>query len=506
MVLELLSLSEMYEADRLAVERGVAGTALMDAAGQGVADAITTRRPPGRALVLCGPGNNGGDGFVAARLLSEAGWQVNLALLGDPGALKGDAALMAGRWTGAVLPLAADLVQDQDVIIDAIFGAGLSRPVEGAVAELLANIDQSDALKVAVDVPSGVDGDSGAVRGVSYQADVTVTFFRKKPGHILLPGRALCGEVELVDIGTPVEVLDEINPPTCLNDPALWLTQWRWPGLSGHKYSRGHSLVVSGPLKSTGAAVLGAYAALRIGSGLVTVACPSDALPALAARLTAVMTAPFEDNSGFMDILADDRKNAVLAGPGNGVNDFTRERVKAILRAGRRTVLDADALTVFRDDPRTLLDLLHEDCVLTPHDGEFSRIFPDLAEDMEKGEMGKLDRVRAAARLSGAVVLLKGADTVVARPDGRAVINDNAPPELATAGAGDVLSGIITGLLAQGMPAFEAAAAGAWVHGAAARAVGPGLIAEDLWDAIPRVLKDLKDGGDALEMARKTVT
>ena len=288
--------------------------------------------------------------------------------------------------------------------------------------------------------------------------------------------------------------IDRIRPLVRRNDPALWLSNWPWPDLSGHKYSRGHSLVVSGPLKSTGAAVLGAYAALRIGSGLVTVACPTDALAVLASKLTAVMTVPFEDEAGpfedevgFEAILGDERKNAVLIGPGNGVNSGTKGRVKAVLRAGRHAVLDADALTVFRDDPRELLNLLHEDCVITPHDGEFFRIFPDLRETPNK-----LERARAAARLSGAVVLLKGPDTVVAHPDGRAIINDNAPPELATAGAGDVLAGIITGLLAQGMTAFDAASAGVWVHGAAAQAIGPGLIAEDLWEAIPCVLKELK--------------
>lgn len=487
MTQELLTNTEMYEADRLAIEAGVAGFQLMETAGQGVARAIMARRTPGRVLVLCGPGNNGGDGFVAARYLKEAGWAVTLALLGDPGNLKGDAALMAGRWTGAVYPMAADLVQDQDVIIDAIFGAGLARPVDGMVADLLRQVDQSAAFKVAVDVPSGVDGDSGTVRGVSFKADLTVTFFRMKPGHLLMPGRALCGEVDLADIGTPVAVLDQIKPLTWLNDPALWLSGWSWPGLTGHKYSRGHSLVVSGPLKSTGAATLGAYAALRIGSGLVTVTCPTDALTVLASKMTAVMTAPFEGQAGFEAILMDERKNAVLIGPGNGVNDSTKGQVKAVLRAGRRVVLDADALTVFRDDPRELMNLLHEDCVITPHDGEFFRIFPGLRETTNK-----LERARAAAQLSGAVVLLKGPDTVVAHPDGRAVINDNAPPDLATAGAGDVLAGIITGLLAQGMPAFEAASAGVWVHGAAAQAVGPGLIAEDLWGAIPCVLKELR--------------
>lgn len=487
MLCNLLTTAEMYEADRLAVEAGVAGIDLMETAGRGVAAAVTSRREPGRALVLCGPGNNGGDGFVAARVLAEAGWSVDLALLGARDALKGDAAHMADLWTGPIHKIEDVEAGGHDAIIDAIFGAGLTRPVEGAVAAVIEAANAAPALRIAVDVPSGVDGDSGQVLGTGFTADVTVTFFRRKPGHLLLPARLHCGEVELVDIGTPEQVLDEIRPQTWGNGPELWLPAWPWPSLAGHKYDRGHSVVVSGPLHSTGAAVLAAYGALRIGSGLVTVACPEDALPALAVKLTAVMTRPFGDIGGFEEILEDERKNAVLIGPGNGVTPETRERVTFLLKTGKRAVLDADALAVFADESTRLLKLLHEKCVITPHEGEFFRIFPDL-----RSEPDKLGRARLAAKRAGCVVLLKGADTVIAAPDGRAAINENAPADLATAGAGDVLSGMVTGLLAQGMPPFEAACAAAWVHGAAASAVGPGLIAEDLWDAVPGVLADLK--------------
>ncbi|RMF11481.1 MAG: NAD(P)H-hydrate dehydratase [Alphaproteobacteria bacterium] len=485
--MELLTIDEMYEADRLAIRSGVSGLQLMEAAGRGVASAVTSRRKPGRALILCGPGNNGGDGFVAARVLEEAGWSVDVALLGRVEALKGDAAHMAGLWTGHVRPLDEAVVDDQDVIIDALFGAGLTRPIEGAVANVIARANAHPALRVAVDVPSGIDGDSGQVRGTAFEADVTVTFFRRKPGHLLLPGRLQCGVVEVVDIGTPAAVLDQIAPRTWRNDPALWLAVWPWPTLAGHKYSRGHTLVVSGPLHATGAATLAAYGALRIGSGLVTVACPEDALPALAGKLTAVMTSPFGDAGEFAGSLDDARKNALLLGPGNGVTDETRTRVDLALATGRAVVLDADALTVFADRPDDLFKKLHEKCVITPHDGEFFRLFPDLRQ-----ESSKLHRARVAARRAGCVLVLKGADTVVASPDGRAVINDNAPPDLATAGAGDVLAGMIAGLRAQGVPAFEAAAAGVWVHGQAASRIGAGLIAEDLWGAIPGVLGELK--------------
>lgn len=491
---ELLTVSEMYEADRLTIASGVPGEVLMEAAGRGVAEAVMARRDPGSVLVLCGPGNNGGDGFVAARLLADAGWTVTLALLGPRDSLKGDAAAMAGRWNGSVHDLHDHLDMDQDVIIDALFGAGLARPVEGRPADVIEAANGSAALRVAVDVPSGLDGDSGCARGAVFNAHVTVTFFREKPGHLLLPGRACCGDVELVDIGIPDAVIDRIDPRTWGNGPAHWLGQWPWPKSGGHKYSRGHAVVVSGPVHSVGAATLAAYGALRIGSGLVTVACPRDAVGPLATKLTAVMIAPLDDADGLNRILQDVRKNAVLIGPGNGVSAVTRDRVTKVLDgavgAGRGVVLDADALTVFADQPDDLFNSLNENSVITPHDGEFFRLFPDL-----KQSESKLDRARRAATRAGAVVVLKGADTVIAAPDGRALINDNAPPDLATAGAGDVLAGMITGLMAQGMPAFEAAGAAVWVHGAAGAAFGVGLIAEDLWAEIPLVLARLRGAG-----------
>ncbi|MCG8694189.1 MAG: NAD(P)H-hydrate dehydratase, partial [Minwuiales bacterium] len=434
--------------------------------------------------VLCGPGNNGGDGFVIARLLAAAGWPVRLALLGDPSRLTGDAGRNAGRWTGPVEPLSPAAVDDAEIVVDALFGAGLARDLSGMPLALADICADRKIPVVAVDVPSGVDGNTGVVRGGAFEAELTVTFFRRKTGHLLLPGRLLCGETIVADIGIPNDALGEIRPSAFANRPNLWLADFPWPLADGHKYGRGHAVVMSGPMSATGAARLGAYAALRAGAGLVTVASPPDALMVNAAHLTAVMLRRVADLEAWNELLLDKRLNAILLGPGNGVTEDTKQRVLAALAAGKSCVLDADALTVFQDDPSALFKAVKSPCVLTPHDGEFGRLF-DTAGD-------KLTRVRAAAEKSGAVVLLKGPDTVIAAPDGRAAINENAPPELATAGAGDVLAGIIVGLMAAGMPPFEAACAGAWLHGDAAGTVGPGLVAEDLIDALPAVLRTLK--------------
>ena len=490
---ELLTVAQMTIADRTAISNGVPGTTLMENAGRAVADAVQARCARGRAVVLCGPGNNGGDGFVAARHLRGMGWTVRLGLLGSRDTLQGDAAQHAALWDGAVETLSPELLDGADVAVDALFGAGLSRPLEGAPRAVAEALNARGLPTIAVDVPSGITGDDGQVLGdVAVEAACTVTFFRKKPGHLLLPGRLYCGPVVLADIGIPAGVLanacaDTNGPATFENAPALFADRWPWRTAGDHKYRFGHALVLGGA-SATGAGRLACRAALRVGAGLVTAGVASAALPIYGQDTAAVITAPVDDDTALDRLLADDRLNALLLGPGAGVGEATRERAQRLLATGRSVVLDADALTSFAGGADALAAAVQGPTVLTPHAGEFARLFPELSGD-------KLTRARAAARQSGAVVLLKGADTVIAAPDGRAAINANAPPDLATAGAGDVLAGLIAGILAQGLPAFESACAAAWLHGQAAQGAGPGLIADDLPNRVPGALTALREAG-----------
>jgi hydroxyethylthiazole kinase-like uncharacterized protein yjeF len=477
----LLNVHQMGEADRLTIAGGTSGIELMENAGASVARVVLAHWSVRPVTVLCGPGNNGGDGFVVARHLAETGWAVRVALLGRREHLQGDARHHANLWKGAVEPLALAVLQGAELVVDALFGSGLSRPLEGAAAETLASAAQLKLPIVSIDVPSGVMGDTGAATG-AVGAALTVTFFRKKPGHLLLPGRTLCGEVIVTDIGTPEAVLDTIKPDTFENSPALWLAELPQPGHAGNKYTRGHALI-SGGYPTTGAARMAGRAAARAGAGLTTIAVSETALPIYAAALTSIMVRPLAATADFAQLLDDQRITACLIGRGAGVGDETKARVLAMLGTGRATVIDADAITAFEGDSATLYKAITGFCVMTPHEGAFKRVFDPTGY--------KLSRTRAAARRSGAVIVLKGADTVIAAPDGRAIINANAPPTLATGGAGDVLSGIVLGLLAQGMAPFIAAAAAVWLHGEAANAFGPGLMAEDLPDLLPGVLRDL---------------
>jgi hydroxyethylthiazole kinase-like uncharacterized protein yjeF len=497
-MIELLSNAEMAEADRLAIAGGTAGIELMERAGEAVADAVAACLPAAsRVVVVAGPGNNGGDGFVAARLLAGRGYRVRVLLVGEAERIKGDAALAAKKWGGPLaradpkgLAAAGDAF---DLVIDALFGAGLDRPVDGLPRAMIESMNAQPAPILAVDLPSGINGTSGAVMGTAVKAYRTVTFFRKKPGHLLLPGRIHCGPVSVADIGIPVSVLAQIAPQTAENLSALWRESFPVPQLTGHKYDRGHAVVVSGPSWSTGAARLAARGALRAGAGLVTIASPREALAVNAATNLAVMVRPVDGPDELARFLADARLNALAIGPGVGVGEATCELVLAGLAGERAVVLDADAITSFSGHPQRLVEAVQgrrgRATILTPHEGEFSRYFGTLDTRTKVGS--KLERARLAAQVSGVVVVLKGGDTVVAAPDGRGAIAANAPPYLATAGAGDVLAGMAAGLLAQGMPAFEAAAAAVWLHGEAGNTAGPGLVAEDLPEALPPVYRAL---------------
>jgi ADP-dependent NAD(P)H-hydrate dehydratase / NAD(P)H-hydrate epimerase len=493
-MIELLTPNEMAQADRLTISGGVAGLELMENAGAAVAEAVAARRGPGsRVTVVAGPGNNGGDGFVAARLLAARGYRLEVMLVGEAGRLKGDAALAARSWDKPIAPAEPRGLDRADIIVDALFGAGLDRPVEGPARTMIEAMNAQAAPVVSVDLPSGINGSSGAIMGVAVKAAHTVTFFRKKPGHLLLPGRLHCGSVSVVDIGIPATVLTRIAPRTFANVPALWRESFPVPRHDGHKYDRGHGVVVSGPSWSTGAARLAARGALRAGAGLVTIASPREALAVNAAANLAVMVRAVDGATELATFLADRRLNALAIGPGIGVNEGTCELVLAALSGDRAVVLDADAMTSFAQSPQRLAEALKtrvgKATILTPHEGEFSRYFGALDARTKVGS--KLERARLAAEITAATIVLKGADTVVAAADGRASIAANAPAYLATAGAGDVLTGIVTALLAQGMPAFEAASAAVWLHGEAAGAFGPGLISEDLPEMLPRIYRAL---------------
>lgn len=490
---QLLTPAQMAQADARTIASGVAGIDLMEAAGKAVADVAldVLGLAHSRILVLCGPGNNGGDGLIAARLLREREYDVRLAVLYPESPWAGDALEAAKRFAGpfAVEPDYADI----DLVIDALFGAGLARDIEGRALQWIENLNQWHASThrpvLSVDVPSGVDGATGKICGAAVEASHTVTFFRYKPAHLLMPARLLCGERSVHDIGIAADV---VTSSQFINDPTLWRDVFPHPSIDGHKYNRGHCLVVAGDLIHTGAARLSARAALRIGAGLVTVAGPHSALPILAAHLTAIMIIPCDDADDLADLLQDKRKNAYVLGPALGVGARTRQMVQVACETAAvdtALVLDADALTSFAGEAAVLAQMIAASkahVVLTPHEGEFARLFPHI-----DARLDKLSRAREAAQQMGASIVLKGADSVVAHHDGRAAISFSSCPWLATAGSGDVLAGLIAGLLAQDMPAFEAAAAAVWIHTACGHICGAGLIAEDLSEAVPSVLADL---------------
>jgi hydroxyethylthiazole kinase-like uncharacterized protein yjeF len=481
---EIITNAQMRAIDAAAAAAGVSTRTLMQNAGEAVAAAVAARFAPQPTAVLCGPGNNGGDGFVAARALKQRGWPVWVETLVPPGQLTGDAADAADAWDGETFPIGQS-ARTAELFIDALFGAGLARPLAGEAARLARTLCGSPERVVAVDLPSGLNGDSGRPIGEAcFSAALTVTFVRKKPAHVLFPGRELCGEIVVADIGASDAIVAAQNIKLRENGDALWRSSFPWPATQAHKHARGHVMVASGGFSRTGAARLAARSALRAGAGLVTILSPRDAMAEHAAQLNAIMLRESEGVGSFSD--AAEKAQCLVIGPGFGVTPDRRILLDAVLRVRTRCplVLDADAITLMAPIGEGALRNVD---VLTPHVGEFNRAFPELMEQASS----RVDAARAAAQKSGAVVLLKGPDTVIAAPDGRAVVNQTGAPFLATAGAGDVLAGIIAGLIGQGMPNFDAASAGAWLHGRTAELKGAGLIAEDLTELLPVVLNEL---------------
>jgi hydroxyethylthiazole kinase-like uncharacterized protein yjeF len=474
----ILTVAEMTQADRAAVEAGTPAFELMRRAGAAVADVICDRFSPRSTAVLCGPGDNGGDGYVVAALLAERGWPVWVERVGPP---KSDSARQAAAdWSGETIGL-GEGDRPSELLVDALYGAGLTRGLDGEAARLARASERRADQVVAIDLPSGLSGDTGKPMGdAAFWAGLTITFHSKKPGHVLEPGQSRCGEVVVADIG-----LAPVQTALVENTPEAWLAHFPWPSAQSHKHARGRMVVVSGDAWSTGAARLSARAGLRMGAGLVTVLSPPDALAVNAGHLEAVMLKPFETEIELEQLCAD--VDAAVIGPAAGVNETTLLNTLALAQTGAALVIDADAITVFKDDPEELFSALDVDDVLTPHPGEFERLFPGFLKDAPE----RITAARRAARKADAVVLLKGADTVVAHPDGRAAISTNGSPWLATAGSGDVLAGFIGALIAQGMESFEAACAAAWIHSEAAELHGPGLIAEDLPGLAPMVLRRL---------------
>ncbi|MGH6763824.1 MAG: NAD(P)H-hydrate dehydratase [Phyllobacterium sp.] len=490
---ELLTPKEMGDADRLSIERGpFSGFQLMLRAGSAVTSSILKIFPAARRVaVLCGPGNNGGDGYVVAEQLAGSGVETVCFCSARPKPST-DAERAAQNYRDIVLPLASFRPEGFDLVVDGLFGAGLARDVSGLEKQAIDSVNVKGTTVVAIDLPSGVSGETGRVLGASLSAALTVTFFRKKPGHILEPGRSRCGAQILADIGILPTVLEHINPRCFENAPAVWGAFLPKPEVMTHKYRRGAVGVFSGGPYSTGAARLSALAAARSGAGAVTILSPSDALAINACHLTSIMLRKTDVQDDLTRILRESKIRSFVLGPGFGDNDKARDFVSLLLQSDMDLVLDADGITAFEDHPASLFDLVREKAwgavVLTPHEGEFHRVFPKFAMN---NAMSKVEKARAAAKLSNSIIIYKGPDSVIAAPDGRATINGNGNAYLATAGSGDVLAGVVAGLLAQGMPPFEAACAGVWIHAEAGKQFGPGLIAEDFPAQLPKVFQEL---------------
>lgn len=482
---EILTADEMKQADLAAVKSGTPAVDLIRSAAAGLAGAIQRNMPPGRVLFLCGKGNNGADGFAAAEILRDKeGWEVRVACLEKVKDLKGDAAKIAKAFGGTTESLNSNLsVHSTDLVIDAVFGTGFEGDLPPELVILFDKIRSKKIPVIAADIPSGINATTGAIAEGTLKPAMTVVFCRKKIAHVLQPARSFCGKQHIALVSIDDETIAALGTQTFENTPALWLNSFPFPRADMHKYDRGH-VVVYGGNDRTGAACLAAHAAQRSGAGVVSITSSPDAALVYKLYRASIMVDTWQTPDDYKALMRDERKNTLLLGPGAGADERLKDAVIAALEFNKTLVLDADALTVFKDDPKALFDKLSPQHILTPHEGEFARLFGSL-------EGSKLARARAAAKTANAIIILKGSDTVIAAPDGTAVINTNAPPILAIAGAGDVLAGLVSGFVAQGMPPFMASLAGVWLQAEAAKTHGIGLTAEDIIHQIPQTLKRL---------------
>lgn len=502
--MELFTISEMQKADRLAIESGISGIFLMEQAGICVTSQFERiSSGPCRVTILAGPGNNGGDAFVVARLLKQRAYKIDMfelcSKVGQDGEIKSDANFMKKKWLeigGQIHSLSniSDIRESLDqstMLIDGLFGAGLNRDIEKPLLSVIHEINRANLDVLAIDIPSGVNGDTGQIMGTAIKASRTCSFHRPKLGHYLYPGRAMCGELNIENIGISVRVSNQILPKQHINSPDLWRGSLNKRAINSHKYHQGSVLVVSGDQTMQGASVLSSNAAVKVGAGLVTMTVAKKELQTHPKSYAAIMLAnlPEGEVAKGLDALVRSKKIiASLIGPGSMPNFKTQERALALLKTSKRVVLDAGAITAFKGQGELLSaeiknrDVLVPSVVLTPHEGEFKTLFPDL------NVKNKIKAAREAAKRMNAVIVLKGADTVIASPDERVIVNANAPATLASAGTGDVLAGIIVGLIANiDTPLFEAAAAAVYIHGECANKISTELVADELIDHVADV-------------------
>ncbi|MDX1950377.1 MAG: NAD(P)H-hydrate dehydratase [Rickettsiales bacterium] len=495
---KIFSAENTKKADSEAERFGISNFTLMCNAGEKSADLVDKildyKKKGDAVYILCGVGNNGGDGYITARILKERGYDIRLSNIGD---LRKVSELTLQAMDFAVSSgieieeFDEDYLEQADLIIDAIFGIGLKRDITGDIAEIIEKINyaknsqKNKFLVFSLDVPSGVCSNTGEVRNIAIQADYTISYQTPKIGCYLLPAKNYVGKIEVADIGIPDEAFSEIYNPYFINSTDLWLDKFPFPKLESHKYHKGHIVIDGGEEDFTGASRMASIASMRVGAGLATICADEKSLPIYATSMLSVMVKRLKEIEDLEKYIKLKKVNSAVLGCGSGFDILAPLRVYHCLEEKLACVIDADVFSIFQEKPKEFIKALKKNkkSVLTPHEGEFKRVF--------NVDGSKIERASKAAKLCDNVIVLKGNDTIIASPDGRIAVNNNAPTWLATAGSGDVLAGIIGGLLAQNMPSFEAACAGVWIHSECANILGQGLISEDLIDAIPLVLQSL---------------